>query len=289
MAVSEIYLGNAIASNISKAYLGSTLIFERLEASTQALLDRAALDGYTPASGTALAALDTFIRSLKTDGIWNLIDVMWLPATNGDSDFACYNLKDPTQFKLTKVNSPTHSLGGFTGNGSTAYLDTGYNPGTFGGNFTQNEAGMGIYIRNLGAVTDHTWMGATRSDNASHQTSIARRSNLGGGIDGRVNMIPDLNDNTNAISAGFHHAKRTSSSNMAMHLNGSLSDTAARSSIAPNQSWTILTARIAGGGISGSRTDGQFSFAFGGASLNGLEADLYNAIQAYMTSIGQQV
>lgn len=287
MAVTEIYLGNAVADNITRAYLGSTLIYTRssIDAATQALLDQATLDGYSPAHGTVLTALDTFITSLKTAGIWNLCDVLWLPATNGDSDFACYNLKNPASFKLTKVNSPTFtSLQGFTGNGSTAYLDTGFNPSLHGVNFTQNEAGMGIYIRNLGTVTSHSWMGATRSDNLGLQTLI----NRGSSIFNRVNTGA-ITDNDSGLFVGFHHGKRVDASNVQAYRNGSLIDTATQGSITPNQAWTILTARIAGGAISTGRTDGQFSFAFGGASLDGLELDLYNAIQTYMTALGTQV
>ena len=121
-----------------------------LDPATQALLDQATTDGYTAPTGTYLTALDAYIVYLKAQGIWDLLDVLYLPSSGGDSDFACYNLKDPTQFNLTKVNSPTYTIGeGFTGNGTTSYLDTNWNPSTNGVNYTLNDAGTSIYTRSI--------------------------------------------------------------------------------------------------------------------------------------------
>ena len=159
----EVYKGGSVANNVTRVYKGGDLIFERgvgpvLDPATQALIDQAAIDGYTAASGAVLTALDTFIKQLKADGIWALLDVIWLPATNGDSDFAIYNLKDPTIFQLTKVNSPTFtSLEGFTGDGATSYLNTLFNLSTDSANYVLNSASIGVYQRLNPAVTAATW------------------------------------------------------------------------------------------------------------------------------------
>jgi len=138
----KIYSTALTAAQVLAEYTGD------LDASTSALLDQATTDGYTAASGTCLTALDTFISTLKSDGIWTLLDALWLPATNGDSDFACYNLKDPSTFKLTKVNSPVFtSLEGFTGDIVSAYLNTNWSPTTNGVNYQFNNASITVYAR----------------------------------------------------------------------------------------------------------------------------------------------
>ena len=153
MSISEVYKGGAVDEGVSKIYLGDTLAYERsggggYDDATQALLDEATTDGYTAASGSVLTALDTFITTLKSDGVWALLDAIWLPATNGDSDFATYNLKDPDSYQLTKVNSPTFtSLQGFSTDGSSSYLNTNFNPSTNGVNLSLNAASIGVYMR----------------------------------------------------------------------------------------------------------------------------------------------
>ena len=100
-----------------------------LDVSTQAVFNEATLQGYTLPSSSTQTYLNTLITTLKSIGAWDELDVLWVFATDGDSDFATLNLKAPTLFKCSPVNSPIFtSLEGFTGNGSTSYLTTGWNP-----------------------------------------------------------------------------------------------------------------------------------------------------------------
>ena len=64
---------------------------------------------------------------------------------NGEFDNA---LKGGT-LTASLVNSPTFTTDrGFTGNGSTSYLDSGYNVSTGGGVYAQDSAHMGVYVLN---------------------------------------------------------------------------------------------------------------------------------------------
>lgn len=287
MSLSNIYLG--AVETIDKAYLGNTVVFTRgggYDAATQALLDQASTDGYTAASGTALTALDAFIVALKADGIWTLLDALWLPATNGDSDFACYNLKDPTSFNLTKVNSPTFtSLEGFTGNGASAYLDTNFNLSVDGVNYTLNAASIGFYNR-LSSGSSKLEMGAKDVSNFESQMT----SNWNGSGLKFLGQLNDNNNFTNTTSGnetGFHILNRLN--NDQTYYNNGLSittDTDAPSGV-PNETMGIL-GRLSSSMLSFPSSD-QISFAFIGGDLSTKASEFYTAIQDYMIAIGKQV
>ena len=273
MAIVEIYKGATVQENIVRAYLGETLIFERsaYDDVTLALLAQAVTDGYTAASGTCLEALDLFIVTLKAAGIWALCDVIYLPATNGDSDFACYNLKDPSTFKLTKVNSPTFtSLQGFTGNGSSSYLESTFVPLNDGVNYTLNNAGFGGYLRQLNSSLSEAFIGIQNVNTEVVQTTI--RINSGTGL-------------SNSYSTGLNSYNRPSSSLLNLYKNGSFisSGASAASSVPSGNLKFMVRANVS------FFSDNQLSFMYLGADLTSQASDIYSAIQTYMTAIGSAV
>lgn len=92
----------------------------------QAVLDFGTGESYQLPSGEQQIQQDAMIADLKAAGLWeDDIGAMWVFATDGDSDFATINWKDPNAFQCTQVNSPTFTPNvGFTGNGSSSYLST---------------------------------------------------------------------------------------------------------------------------------------------------------------------
>ena len=102
--------------------------------------------GYTAPSASQQTLQNTLVTDLKTAGVWNKLDVFYVFATDGDSDFATLNWKAPSSHQVTKINSPTFTANsGFTGDGSSSYLDTNYNPATSGTNYTLNDASISIW------------------------------------------------------------------------------------------------------------------------------------------------
>ena len=98
----------------------------------QAILSRATTLGYTHPSAAQQTIQNTLLSALKSSGVWDKRDIIYILATNGDSDFATLNWKDPATFQCTKVNSPTFTTNdGYTGNGTNSYLNT---------NWSQSEA-----------------------------------------------------------------------------------------------------------------------------------------------------
>jgi len=123
----------------------------------QAILDKAVSLGYTLPSSNAQTLQNTLLTSLKTDGIWNKLDIFYVFAVdNNASEFATINWKNPNALvnlptQSTLINSPAFvPNGGFQGDGASSYIDTNYNPATQGVNYTQNNASRYFFLHALG-------------------------------------------------------------------------------------------------------------------------------------------
>ena len=113
-----------------------TILSEKgFEPETIALLSRMS----TTPDITRRNIINDLIKGLKDDGIWNLLDVLVINAAHS-AQAGILNWINSSHTS-TLVNAPTFTLNqGFTGNGSTSYIDTEYNPSTEAVNFTQNNA-----------------------------------------------------------------------------------------------------------------------------------------------------
>lgn len=96
-------------------------------------------------------AIDTAIIALKDNGLWSRI-YAWYPFVGGSATTHKFNAKDSRDtddaLRLTFFGGITHNANGITGNGSTGYVNTHFNPftfGTYGASF-----GVSQYIRNAG-------------------------------------------------------------------------------------------------------------------------------------------
>src|SRR5262249_49915232 len=104
-----------------------------------------------------LAALQTMVQTIKSalsiSTLSQAFDRFWVPgfclsASAGVVDLAA-------RLSLTPVNSPTFTgQQGYTGDGSSSYLNTGYAAGINGVNFTQNSASWFIYIQTMETRSD---------------------------------------------------------------------------------------------------------------------------------------
>ena len=145
---SKLYLGS---TEIQKAYLGSNLVWDKtgggFDADYQAVLDYATTQGYTLPSASQQALQNQLVLDLKSGGIWSKLDIFYTFATDGDSDFATLNWKAPSNYQITKVNSPTFTTNdGFKGDGTTSYLGVPFQTANDAVNFQADSAGFFMYV-----------------------------------------------------------------------------------------------------------------------------------------------
>lgn len=126
-------------------------------------------------------------------------------------DFSLINWKSPGTDDATEHGTLTYGTNGFTGDGSTGYLNTHFTPSTDGVNFTLNSAGINTHCASLNAAEDRAFFGV-RNTAATAQVTVILRS-----VAAADNTRFTLNDNTNSdyassvMSRGMYGFDRTAS------------------------------------------------------------------------------
>lgn len=88
-------------------------------------------------------AINDLVVNAKGKGWWTGADAIY-PFIGGTAAQHAQNLKS-SSYTITWGGTVTHGATGITGNGSTGYGDTTFNPRTAGGNYSQNSAMIFVY------------------------------------------------------------------------------------------------------------------------------------------------
>lgn len=94
-------------------------------------------------SGTQQTRVNTLIVALKGHGLFAKLDRLWLYAGESDSHQATIDIINLSVGTIH--GSATLNASGYTGDGSTGFFDTGFDPSTAGGQYTAAAALAGIY------------------------------------------------------------------------------------------------------------------------------------------------
>lgn len=227
--------------------------------------------------------LNTLIASLKTAGVWAKLDWLCIHAAH-DEQAGRVNAVDPTEV-ATAVNSPTFTTDrGFTGNGSSSYLNSGWNPTSGTHVFAQNSANIGVWGGTDVVATGQTELGNiyARLNSAYDATRISVATQNTGAL---------VTPGGTPTSIGHLMGSRTGASALQYYKNGSAYGSAlTTASIAvPNSPMLICAYNTNTGGLAGPSqyTTRRIQATHWGAALDGTEAAaLYNALSTYMTAVG---
>ena len=229
------------------------------------------------------AVINNLIKSFKSSGFWAKSDCIYIVAAH-DAQAARLNWK-ADQFNLTAVNAPTFTVDrGYAGNGTTSYLDTGFNGSTAGGLFTQNSAHVGAWNRTSRAGADLCLLGIRAS--TTNYTNLFPRSS-GNAFIGRVNGPTNHLSVAETESKGHFLANRSGATAAEGYKNGaSVVSNSAASVAIPNGNILLLARGVVSGSPDTFSTD-QIAQASIGASLSGAEVTaMYNALLTYMSAVG---
>jgi hypothetical protein len=245
-----------------------------------AILARATALGYTLPSAAQQIVQNKLVLDLKTSGVWDLRDVIYSPANNGSKEFGTLNWKNPIVHQKTLVSSPTWTSNlGYSGNGSTSYVDWNYNPATHGVQFTLNNHAYEVW--NLNATAKQGVLLSAFGDNyceIDNDNPLSRLIVFDSNIAGRTPAIGAnsqngwfMNERVSALDAGW----KTFKNNIDLgHIGGA-------SVLLPNVNFRLFTRQ--GGAFFG---NGQVPFCGAGASLSTQQkTDYYNLINTYLTSL----
>lgn len=241
----------------------------------QAFIDRVVAAGGSLTT-TEQTAVKQLVVDLKAYGIWTSIQAAY--PNIGGSALACKQNLVSASFIGTFSGTSTFSSTGVTGNGTTGYMDTGYNPSTSG---TLNSAHLSVYSRTTGVQNDSGEIGA--GDTRYQQITIRDT-----GDSTTVALNSNVDFVTNTDSHGFYIASRINSSQVKIYKNNSLLGTIGRIAAAlPNRNIFV-------GGVNKSAgieySNNQIAFSSIGAGLTDTQAaNYYNAVQAFQTALGRAV
>ncbi len=251
-----------------------------------ALLAKATALGYTLPSASTQAAHNSLIVALKSAGIWSLLDVFYVGMHNDANlgNFSLLNWVTPASYAQTIVGSPTYGTGGYTGDGSTGYLNTNFNPTTNAVNLSLNSASYFMWCNtNSGANEAKLQMGGGiaggyRVGLSIHQdaTNTYCRCN---------NSADDATANAVGITTalGLWHLQRTASTDYNLYQSGTLRNNIVRTSTALPTTLEFLCVR-------NNLTATLFTnkiYSMGGCGSGSISASALNtAWGTYKTAIG---
>ena len=200
------------------------------DADYQAVLNYATTQGYTLPSTGQQTLQNQLVVDLKTDGIWSKLDTFGVFATDGSSDFALIDWKRLSDY--TAINSPTFTINqGFTGNGTSSYIDTNFQP-INGTNYAQNSAHFMVYCYANDSAS--TYYGGALDTTPS----VIRSLNFGGRDGSNRFSTVAINSTSSDVTAtnsvvddtGFNLITRTNSTTVKAYKDNTLINTFTNSS-----------------------------------------------------------
>lgn len=244
----------------------------------EALTLFAAMTG--PPTNARKILCNAVIKALKTSGAWALLDGLYDLAAH-DAQAARLNWKTPGTLTASVVNAPTFTADrGYAGNGTSSYVQTGFNPTVGTPQFAQNDALFSLWIVGAGSPTD-TSVPAGGFFNGTQGVTLTPL-NIGN-VTARINQATsDSKANPSGVPTGLVTVMRLNSASGEIFLNGaSLGQFARTSAALVNGTFRI-----------GSVSDSLFSTRqigvcmFGKQRSAAQELATYQALLAYMQGVG---
>lgn len=226
--------------------------------------------------------LQELILGLRNDGNLTELDLFHTIGGLETDEQRLTPLISTANTAFTTVNSPTLDSNGVTGNGSSSYINTLWNPASNGMRYSLNSASMGLYSRTNSTVGTSVDFGCKGS--ATSRSQIFSKYSANGQFYLNTSSFKDV---AMSDSLGLISIDRTGASTGGVYKNGTLLDSNTVSSLAiPDAVWFI-------GALNNNGTPANYSarniaFCYAGGGLINQNA-LYNRVQTYMTRRGINV
>jgi hypothetical protein len=243
----------------------------------QAVLDKGIANGNT--APTSTNAGNQLMIDLKASGAFAKADALGVLASGGGSDSGFALIDWKRLINLTAVNSPTfNDIQGFSGNGTSSYIDLVYNPSTDAVNWGINDHSFMAFNKN--PTAENSLISCFDSGNAFCEIANDELNTRFIAWDnseiGRTPAIPSGEQD------GMLEIKRTSSTTFKFYRNGNEIPITDVSTIAtPNADFRLLSRSN-----DSNYSNAQSPFFYIGQALTDTERlDLLTAVNTYLASI----
>jgi hypothetical protein len=229
---------------------------------------------------TLKQAWDDAIGALKASGAWEDFDVLYpigaIPGVAaGNAADSKLNWKDPSNFALVEVNSPTHGSGYWQGDGASSRLRTQWTPSTHGVKYIQDDASVWLW-----SETDSQSASSDTGNASAAPASQIYCRYTDGKMYARVNGVPNSSGAV-AASTGLFVAQRRAANDVRGFRNGTqvFADTEASTGLPTQEQWIC-------GANSNSFSARRLLLAAWAASQTGREAGSSTIFQTLFTAAG---
>lgn len=237
----------------------------------------------TQPSDAHKALMDTYLfKPLVENGIFAELERLWIGATELESN-SYISLVNPTSTAMAPINSPTFTtLEGWTGDGSTSYIETNSFFDPTDGKYQQDDASFFIYLRtnSSGVIFDFGTF-----DGNPRQSLIAPRTTTDS-ILAMVNASTPVSG-TNTDARGLYLIQRKATSLAAYKNRTTTLGSISAASVGLSTKELYLLSYNNNGSPLGF-SDRQMSIA-GYGSSNIDQATLSDILNGYMTQLGKNV
>jgi hypothetical protein len=230
---------------------------------------------------TEVTATQTLVTDMKTNGIWTPMKAIY-PMVGASAAACAQNLKS-SSFTGSFSSGWTFASTGVTGNGTSAYFNSGFNPSieiSSAQNFT-----LGGYQRIQQLREEIMWgnsVGATgtRNELYARQSTGEFFLNLGGGF---ANV-------TNSDARGFYLGKNNSTNTLTEGFkNGSSVFSSSIGSSMKNANMWLGGIQVYSGYSAYSSNEFAFAFLGDGQLTSTDVSNYYTAVQTFQTTLNRQV
>jgi hypothetical protein len=256
------------------------------DAATTAWDNAVFADGGVHPTSTQLGRINTLILALKSAGLFaSVSDRLWIYA--GESSVSQAKIDLIGLNTHTIHGSPTLAAGGYTGDATAAYIDTGFNPTVGTNNYVRASATLGFGITS-NRTTFQNWV-AGGYFNVNDESRLIAYTTVAGG-----NTAYQVNDGTgisayasSTTSRGSWIISRTAATTTTLYLAGASVATTAFADFALSNENVFALAANGGSGVAASFSGDQQWYTYIGGALNSTQAAALDAaLAAYKTSWG---
>jgi hypothetical protein len=243
-----------------------------------------------------VTALDTFVTTLKNDGIWTKLYALY-PFVGGTQNTNRVNLINTASFNLGFTGSWVYNDNGISSNGIDTWANTSFFPSSSFSNYVRNSS-MAVFVRtdttssgyDMGAETNSPSPGLVRNYFISKNAASASQYDIG---------LNPLTTPSSVTGSGFWIATVSGSNtnNQRIYRNGT--NLASKTNLigteeTPTSSIAIAANNVGGGFVPGGNvnafTSESYSLASIGQGFTDTQASLYNtAVQTFQTTLGRNV
>lgn len=235
-------------------------------------------------SNTEKNAVNQLVLDLKANSLWTPMKAIY-PMV-GASAAACAQNLVSSSFTGSFSSGWTFASTGVTGNGTSAYMDSSFNPST---QSTQNSSHVSVYLRtNSGGGSQGLFTCASNISPINDNFGIGKYN---GGTEMRGYLGSALLNGAAYTSnnLGLWTATTNGSTTQTLYEDGTSRATASYTESLPNYNVYLGAGNYGTGGVL-LYSSFEFAFASIGNGLSGTNAsDFYTAVQTFQTTLSRQV